>query len=130
MKYIVDMLLDLNGTVILFPPLELEEIEYPDKAIVLKLGLSMRTRSIPLVRSSDLFIVMGGESGSILELITAYTEGKKTYLITDTGHSTDNFKQFSPYLDIRKTTKIHVYNDPETLADDIADELMNFHLKT
>jgi len=119
MRVLVDELLSHRARVVLFPPLELEKLEYPEGAIVLRLGLSMRARSIPLVRSSDVFIVMGGEGGSILELVTSYDEGIPTYLLTETGHSTDKMSFLTPYLDRRRTVEIKAFNDPVQLAEDL-----------
>ncbi len=125
MRLIVDELLERDGLVILFPPLKLEELEYPEEVVVVKTGLSMRGRSIPLVRSSDVFIVVGGESGSILELVTSYTEGIPTYMLTGTGHSTDKMELLTPYLDTRRVVEIRVFNDPVELVDDMVERYLH-----
>ncbi|HIE36536.1 TPA: LOG family protein [Candidatus Geothermarchaeota archaeon] len=119
MRDIVDVIREKGGQIILFPPLDLEDLEYPHDVIVLKLGLSMRMRSIPMVRSSDIFIALGGEAGSILEIITAYTESKPIYILTGKGYSTDKIGLLSPYIDRRRLTKINIFDDPETLAEEI-----------
>ncbi len=119
MRVLVDLIRERNGCIVLFPPLELEDLEYPADVIVLKLGLSMRMRSIPLVRTSDIFIAVGGESGSILEIVTSYTERKPTYVLVGKGYSTDKISEFTPYLDKRKLTEIRIFDDPRELARDI-----------
>lgn len=123
MRNIVDGIRDRGGTVILFPPLDLEDLEYPGDVIVLKLGLSMRMRSIPLVRSSDIFVAVGGEAGSILEVVTAYTEKKPIYIFTGRGYSTDRLALFSPYIDKRRLTKLELVDDPKLLAEMIYKEI-------
>jgi len=119
MRVLVDELIDRGGLVILFPPLELEKLEYPKEVVIVKTGLSMRGRSIPLVRSSDVFIVVGGESGSILELVTSYTEGIPTYLLSGTGHSTDKMSLLAPHMDSRRVVEIRVFDDPVELVEDL-----------
>ena len=123
MRNIVDIILERGGLVILFPPLDLEDLEYPRDVIVLKLGLSMRMRSVPLVRSSDIFIAAGGEAGSILEVVTAYTEKKPIYILTGKGYSTDRLALFSPYIDKRRLTKLNIIDDPKILAEEVYKEI-------
>lgn len=123
MRNIVDFIRDRGGTVILFPPLDLEELEYPKDVIVLKLGLSMRMRSVPLVRSSDIFIAAGGEAGSILEVVAAYTEKKPIFILSGKGYSTDRLALFSPYIDKRRLTKINIVDDPKILAEEVYKEV-------
>ena len=119
MRYVVDWLREKKALIILFPPLDMEELEYPKDVIVLRLGLSMRMRSIPLVRSSDIFIILGGESGSILELVTAYTEDKHVFMLVGSGHSTDKFVEMAPYIDNRRITPIKIFRDPISMAEEV-----------
>ena len=64
MRVLVDEALALGMRVVLFPPVEREDVEFPEGAVVLRLGLSYRMRSVAMVRSSDALVVLGGASGT------------------------------------------------------------------
>ncbi|MCC6011343.1 MAG: hypothetical protein LM556_02965 [Desulfurococcaceae archaeon] len=119
MKHVVDTALNYGFTVIILPPLELEHISYPEKAIVIKTGVSFRARSVFLVRTSDLLVVLGGGAGCIQELVTAYTEKKPIYVLVDTGYSTDIVKSWPLYLDSRALVPIVKISDPVELAREV-----------
>jgi len=119
MKYVVDKALELGFTVIILPPLELEHVEFPEKAIVIKTGVSFRSRSVFLTRTSDVLVVLGGGAGCIQELVTAYTEKKPVYILVDTGCSTDLVKSWPTYLDNRMLAPILKYSDPVELAREV-----------
>ena len=116
MKHVVDYALDLGFTVIILPPLELEHVDFPEKAIVVKTGVSFRTRSVFLVRTSDLLVVLGGGAGCLQELVTAYTEKKPVYVLVDTGYPTDIVKTWPEYLDNRALAPVVKISDPVELA--------------
>lgn len=119
MKHVVDKALELGFTVIILPPLELEHAEFPEKSIVVKTGVSFRSRSVFLVRTSDVLVVLGGGAGCIQELVTAYTEKKPVYVLVDTGYSTDLVKSWPLYLDNRMLAPILKYSDPVELAREV-----------
>ncbi|MCC6034822.1 MAG: hypothetical protein LM567_04950 [Desulfurococcaceae archaeon] len=119
MKHVVDKAVELGFTVIILPPLELEHVEFPEKAIVIKTGVSFRARSVFLTRTSDVLVVLGGAAGCIQELVTAYTEKKPVYVLIDTGYSTDLVKNWPTYLDNRMLAPILKYSDPVELARDV-----------
>lgn len=118
MKTIVDESVENNITVIIFPPIEREEC--PKDAICVRSGVSYKNRSILLVRSSDVLIVVGGASGTILELVIAYALGVPVFVLTNTGFPSDKIKEcFGEYMDYRRTTRIRYYTRPENLAQDV-----------
>jgi hypothetical protein len=53
MRYVVNKALDLGFTVIILPPVEREHVVFPERAIVVRTGLTFRARSVSLVRTSD-----------------------------------------------------------------------------
>ncbi|MCS7099033.1 MAG: LOG family protein [Sulfolobales archaeon] len=118
MKVLVDELLKYGLMVVVFPPTEREDVEFPESAIVLRTGLSFRLRSVAMVRSSDAVVVLGGASGTAQELVTAYTEGKPVYLLLS-GLPTDRFAIFTPHLDERRLAEIRAYSDVEALVEDL-----------
>lgn len=118
MRVLVDEAVNSGLTVILFPPVEKEEVEFPENAVVLRTGLSFRLRSVAMVRSSDAVVVLGGSSGTLQELVTAYTEGKPVFMLLS-GLATDRAASLAPYLDGRKLSEIRVYHEVGDLAKDL-----------
>jgi len=123
MKYVVDEALDLGFKVVIIPPESMEDVNFPEDAIVIKTGTSFRVRSVFLVRTSDVLIALGGASGSIQEVVTAYTEGKDVFILGGSGMPTDRLSFFSPYIDDRKTSKITIINNPRELADRVIESI-------
>jgi len=119
MRIIVDEALKLGFKVLILPPLEMEDVRFPPNAIVVRTGTSFRVRSIFLVRTSEVLVALGGASGTIQEVITAYAEGVPIYVLGMTGLPTDKLTVFSPYIDERKTSTIKVINDPKSLASEV-----------
>ncbi|MCD6324303.1 MAG: hypothetical protein J7L55_04255 [Desulfurococcales archaeon] len=124
MRVIVDEALKAGFKVVILPPESMEDVSFPDNAIVIRTGTSFRVRSVFLVRTADVLVALGGEAGSIQEVVTAYTEGKPIYVLGGTGFSTDRVKSLAPYIDRRMTSEIHIINDPSTLAEAVAKELL------
>jgi uncharacterized protein (TIGR00725 family) len=122
MKHVVDKALELGFTVVVLPPVELEGVEFPEKAIVVKTGVSFRNRSVFLARTSDVLVVLGGGAGCLQELVTAYTEGKPVYVLTRTGYPTDIVENLPRYLDHRMLAPIERSDDPVELARRVCSE--------
>lgn len=123
MKFVVDSALELGFKVLIIPPLEQEEVLFPEEAVVIKTGTSYRVRSVFLARTSDVLVVLGGGAGCIQELVTAYTEGKPTYVLVGTGMPTDIVKDIPEYLDHRKLAPVMKYQDENTLIKDLCNYL-------
>lgn len=128
MKTLIDESLKCGIKVVVFPPVEREDAEFPDGAIVLRTGLSFRLRSVAMVRSSDAVVVLGGASGTAQELVTAYTEGKPVFLLMS-NLPTDRFAGLAPYIDERRLAEIRVYSDVGVLVDDLCRYLAGAELK-
>lgn len=118
MKVVVDEALRRGLKVVVLPPVEREDVEFPEGAIVLRTGLSYRLRSVAMVRSCDALVVLGGASGTIQELVTAYTEGKPVLLLLS-GLPSDRVAALAPYLDDRRVTEIKVFDSIERLVPEL-----------
>lgn len=118
MKVVVDEALRSGLRVVLFPPLEREDEPFPEEAIVVKTGVSFRLRSVVLVRSSDVVVALGGEAGTVQEVVTAYLEGKPVLVLGNTGLATDKLSVYAPYADSRLLARIEVMDDPVKLAEE------------
>ena len=112
MRVMVDEALRLGFTVLIFPPIEREDWGFPSEAIVVRSGMGFRLRSIALVRTGDVLVAMGGGSGTMQEVVTAYAEGKDVFLLAPTGLPSDRLAEMAPYLDTRRLAEIRVYSDP------------------
>jgi hypothetical protein len=122
MRVVVDEALDKGFAVIVLPPVEEEDAPFPEKAIVVKTGLSFRGRSVALARSSDVLVVLGGGSGCIQEAVTAYTEAKPVYALVGTGYPTDIIEKWPEYLDERRLAPVRKYRDIDHLVEDLCKE--------
>lgn len=119
MRKVVDAALELGLRVIIMPPLEREDVEFPERAIVIRTGASYRLRSIFLVRTSDALVVLGGGAGCLQELVTAYTEGRPSFVLVGTGLPTDIVAGLPEYLDHRRLAPIKRYSDELSLLEDL-----------
>ncbi|MEM0373518.1 MAG: LOG family protein [Sulfolobaceae archaeon] len=123
MKIIVDEALRKGLPIILFIPIEREDVEIPDDVIKVYTGCEFRCRSVILVRSSDILVSLGGGVGTEIELFMAYAMGKPIYSLIDTGLPTDNLRiSFPEYFDDRKVVKVKYFADEVEMAKVICSE--------
>ena len=115
-----------GGIVVGFVPLEMEHVTVghprwpPYNTIEIFSSLSFQARSVPMVRSSDVLVCLGGEAGTLIEVLIAYLNAKPVIVITDTGYLTDKLQLLvnrEGYIDSRKTAKIVFEKDPEKAAE-------------
>lgn len=124
MRVVVDEALRLGLRVAIIPPVDKDEEKlYPESALVIRTGLSDRARSVALVRSSHVLVLLGGAAGTLLEAIAAYAEGVPVFALAETGLPTDKLRLFSPYVDDRRTAKVLVYEEPRSLALSVCEHL-------
>ena len=116
MRVVVDEAVRRGLVVLIFPPLERENEDFPEETIVVKTGMGFRGRSVALVRTVDVLIAVGGEAGTIMEVVTAYLEGKPVFVLGGTGLSTDKLKIYEPYIDSRRFAELRFFEDVEELA--------------
>ncbi len=117
MRCVVDHALRHGVLVALFPPLDREDVGYPEGVIVIRTSSGPRLRSIYLVKSSDVLVALGGGAGTLQEIVTAYTEAKPVYVLAGTGLATDKAKEcIEPYIDERRTVPITFVEDSVHLA--------------
>jgi len=119
MKFVVDEGLSLGFNVVVLPPIEQEDVEFPEKVFVIKTGTSYRVRSVFLARTSDALVVLGGGAGCMQELVTAYTEGKPIFALVGTGMPTDVVVNLPEYLDDRHLAPIKKYLNPVELTSEL-----------
>lgn len=121
MKVFVDKALESGFNLVILPPLEQENQEFPKKALVIKTGATFIIRSSILVHTSDALVAIGGGVGSLEEILTAHNEGKPVYVLVDTGLPTDVVKMLPIKLDERVEKPLKVLSDPEVLAKEVCE---------
>jgi uncharacterized protein (TIGR00725 family) len=120
MKVVIDKALEKGLRVAVLPPCERDSEEFfPPGVLVVRTGLSMRGRSIAIARSSDVLVSLGGSSGTILEIIAAYTEGVPVYILGNTGLPSDKVEVFSPFIDERRSSLITISASPIELVSSV-----------
>uniref|UniRef100_A0A7J3X997 LOG family protein n=1 Tax=Thermofilum pendens TaxID=2269 RepID=A0A7J3X997_THEPE len=116
MRVVVDEALRRGLCVLLFPPAEREDFDYPEGVLVVRTGTSYRLRSIFLCRTADVLICLGGEAGTMQEVFTAYLEGVPVLMLGGTGQASDALERLAPCLDSRCISEVIVVRDPRELA--------------
>ena len=99
---------EAGGTVIGVLPHE--EDGNPYNSIALKTGMDYKLRSLILVHSVDLVISIGGEIGTLFEIVAAYGYEKDVILFSGTGGVTDRVGAMlvdNKYLDRRRLATIY-----------------------
>ena len=85
--------------------------------VPIKTGLDYKGRSVILVRSSDVLAVLGGESGTMIEVMLAYALGVPVVMLRNTGLTSDKLAGcFGEAIDARRTGRIVYVDTPEQLA--------------
>ncbi|BCU70346.1 LOG family protein [Stygiolobus caldivivus] len=117
MKVVTDEAIAKGLQVVMFLPIERENIEIPGNVVRVYTGCEYRCRSVMLVRSSDVLVALGGGVGTQIEIAMAYAMGKPIAVLVDTGMPTDNLEKIFPnYLDERKVVEIKYFREPEDIA--------------
>ncbi|HDD26260.1 MAG TPA: TIGR00725 family protein [Acidilobales archaeon] len=131
-----------GGTVMGFLPLEMEGVNVghprwnPYNTIEIYTSMSYQARSVPLVRSSDVLVCLGGDAGTLIEVLIAYLNRKPIICLIGTGYLTDKLPKLldnEGYLDRRKLTRVIVEEDPTKAAlkaYEIGKKTLKQHIKT
>ncbi len=123
MKHVVDTSLSMGFRVVIIPPIEWENREFPKQVIVIRTGTTFTIRSLFIIRTSHILIAVGGGAGTLHEIFAAYNEGKPVYILTDTSLPTDVLKGLPDRIDYRVVSSMKKYGNPEELARDLCTEL-------
>ncbi len=119
MRVVADEALSRDIPVAMVLPIE-RDIEVPDGVIRIDSGMEYRARSVPLVRSADVLVALGGGAGTIIEVLLAYAMGKPTFVLKGNGMSSDQLeKAFPEFVDERKVVKIRYFDNVRELAEQV-----------
>ncbi|BCS93065.1 LOG family protein [Metallosphaera javensis (ex Sakai et al. 2022)] len=120
MAVIVDEAIREGHRVVAIIPEGAEHVIMPSEVIRIDTGCDPRCRSVFIARSGDILVSLGGETGTMTEIMMAYAMGKSVYVLTGTGQSTDRLAQaFPERLDERGFGEVHYYDDPELMGAEI-----------
>jgi len=75
-------------------------------------------RSLILTKSADVVISIGGQAGTLLEVVSSYSYGRSVILMEGTGGWTDRIRSVlidGKYLDERKTVEMKLASNIEDL---------------
>ncbi|MFB6469709.1 MAG: LOG family protein [Vulcanisaeta sp. AZ3] len=123
MKFVVDEALKLGFRVVVVLPIERHDVELPSGVVRIDSGCEFRCRSVVLVRSGDLLVVLGGGAGTMVEVLLAYAIGRPVFVLTGTNLSSDVLpKAFPEYVDDRRVVRIRYLDDPVRLAQEVCRE--------
>jgi uncharacterized protein (TIGR00725 family) len=115
---VVDAALQRRLRVVLFLPVEKEDVDVPPQAIALRTGCEYRCRSVLMIRSADAVVVLGGGVGTMIEALMAYAMGKPFFVLANVGAASDRLQTAYPeYFDERKAVKAVYEEDPVRLAE-------------
>ncbi|MGC8599756.1 MAG: LOG family protein [Nitrososphaeria archaeon] len=119
MKTVVDQASKLNLTVLLLLPIENENVRVPKGVYLIKTGEEYRARSVPMVRSSDFLIALGGSSGTMIEALMGYAMGKEVFVLKGNGMPSDRLESLGEFPDQRKNGRLRFYDSAEKLVNDL-----------
>ncbi len=119
MKTVVDQASKFSMKTVLLLPIENENISAPEGVIIIKTGEEYRARSVPLVRSSDFLIALGGSAGTMIEAMMGYAMGKEVFILKGFGMPSDKLEKLGEYPDNRKNGKLRFYENASKLVEDL-----------
>lgn len=106
------------GRVIGILPFDEEGNEYNQLRV--RTGLDFALRSLIITKSADVVVSIGGEAGTLLEIVSAYSYAKSVILMKGTGGWTDRISRVlieGKYLDNRKIVEIKQAKDTADLIE-------------
>ena len=91
----------------------------PYSSVRIKTGFNPVGRSVVLVSSADVLVVLGGGSGTMVEALMAYNLGIPVVVITGTGYRSDGLKALAKdgFFDHKKRVRVIFTEDPEKAVE-------------
>ena len=82
-------------------------------------GVTYQMRSIPIARSCQAMVILGGGAGTMIEAFLAYLYRKPLIIVTGTGYPSDKLKELCEegYLDHRRIIRAHFVDDAAEAAE-------------
>ncbi len=91
----------------------------PYNVIPIYSGVTYQMRSIPIAKSCDSMVILGGGAGTLIEAFLAYLYAKPLIILTGTGYPSDKLEEICEdgYLDHSRIIKAHFVEDPVRAAE-------------
>ena len=117
MKVVSEEFRKRGGTVVGVLPYEDNGNDF--NSIRVKTGLNPVGRSVVLVSSADVLVVLGGGSGTMVEALMAYNLGIPVVVLMGTGYRSDKLQALAGdgFFDHRKRAKVLFTEDPEEAVE-------------
>ncbi|MGC8969253.1 MAG: LOG family protein [Conexivisphaera sp.] len=118
MRFVADAAIDRGIEVVFVLPLNPPAEPPRGRGLVrIDTGMDFKGRSVVLVRSSDILAALGGESGTMLEVLMAYSLGIPAVVLRS-GMPSDSLERVAPggRADTRSGPGITFVDTPEDLA--------------
>ncbi|QKR00613.1 LOG family protein [Metallosphaera tengchongensis] len=117
MRTVTDEALSLGNKVVAVIPEGTEHVIMPNEVIRIDSGCDPRCRSVIIARSGDIMVSLGGEAGTMTEILMAYAMGKTVYVLTGTGQSSDRLNvAFPDKIDQRGLGEVIYVDEPEKIG--------------
>ncbi len=116
MELVSRSMLEEGGRVVGVLPIGDEGNEHNE--IRIRTGMDFAMRSLILTKSADVVISIGGQAGTLLEVVSSYSYGRSVILMEGTGGWTDRIRSVlidGKYLDERKTVEMKLASNIEDL---------------
>jgi len=119
---------DGNGINIGILPSNSVEEANPYVTIPITTGLGIDFRSILLIHTVDVVVMIGGKIGTLLELVSSYQNRKPTIIIEGTGDFADSIEKIlidKKYFDSRRNVELHFVKTAEEAIQKIKELTQN-----
>jgi len=125
-----------GGLVIGISP-ALSEVEHIEKYnsptsyhdVLIFTGSGLMGREVVNIRSSDIVVIIGGQSGTLGEFSIAYDEGNLIGVLLGTGGISSEIQHIITFITKKTGAKIIYESDPEILLDSLIDYYRRVHHK-
>jgi|ECHvirMinimDraft_2_1075157.scaffolds.fasta_scaffold00017_27 uncharacterized protein (TIGR00725 family) len=114
MADVADSAWERGLNVVFILPYGAEDVPNRRGFIPVKTEMEPRARSAIICSSSDVLVSLGGESGTMIEILMAYGMGKPVVVLKGTGMSTDRLAEgLGEKLDYRNSSIVKYVESPE-----------------
>lgn len=95
--------------------------------VIIYTGSGLMGREVTNIRSSDMVIIIGGQSGTLGEFAIAYDEGKLIGVLTGSGGITEQIPSVVNSFTKQTGAKIIYQSDPVKLVEEMVDYYRTYH---
>lgn len=97
--------------------------------VLIYTGSGLMGREVVNIRSSDIVVIVGGQSGTLGEFSIAYDEGNLIGVLLGTGGIAEEIKHILTFIKKKTGAKVIYDTNPECLLDNLIDYYNKVHYK-